>query len=78
MAIGAGALAHWLTGGMVDRIPVIIAWLTLTGVAVCLVPWIAWAFERFDVSRDMPDSDTVIGRIYIDLYVELIRQRAVS
>lgn len=49
----AGALVYLLTQKSI--VPALAtAWLLLTAFALGIVPLVAWAFERFDVSRDVP------------------------
>ena len=53
IAAAAGALAFvLLEGSWIAALAV--AWLTLAALAVLLIPCVAWAFCRFDVSRDTP------------------------
>lgn len=52
-AAALGAAGYWITGGS-WTVTLALAWL---GLAICgcgLVPCVAWAFRKFDVSTDMP------------------------
>lgn len=53
VATGVGALAHSLSGGSWLAAGVA-AWCVLTAWALASIPLVAWAFARFDVSRDVP------------------------
>ena len=52
-AAGLGGLAYWL-GGDSWGLGLVTAWVTLTVVAAATLPGAVWAFQRFDVSADMP------------------------
>jgi len=51
---GAAGLAAFVlsVGSWIAALAV--AWLTLAGIAALLIPCVAWAFRRFDVSTDTP------------------------
>jgi Putative ABC exporter len=54
LAAGIGALVYWLSG----RNPLafgIVAWVVLSAQAAAVLPINAWAFTRYDVSRDTPE-----------------------
>ncbi len=52
-AAAAGALAFAISGGS-WIVTLAVAWLVLAGLAVGIVPCVAWAYRRFDVSIDTP------------------------
>ncbi len=52
-AAAAGALAFAISGGS-WIVALAMAWLVLAGLAVGIVPCVAWAYRRFDVSMDTP------------------------
>lgn len=53
LAAGLGGLAYWLSGWSWPAF-LIASWLSLAVIAVAIVPCIAWAYRRFDVSTDTP------------------------
>lgn len=53
LAAGLGGLAYWLSGWSWPAF-LITSWLSLAVIAVAIVPCIAWAYRRFDVSTDTP------------------------
>jgi hypothetical protein len=48
-----GAIAYWLSGWSWSAF-FITSWLVMLVESAAIIPLIAWAFERFDVSADMP------------------------
>jgi hypothetical protein len=53
LAAGLGGLAYWLSGWAWPAF-LIASWLSLAVIAVAIIPCIAWAYRRFDVSTDTP------------------------
>ncbi len=53
IAFGAGAIVYIATGKSV-MMSGIVAWCVLAGASATVIPASAWAYERFDVSLDMP------------------------
>jgi hypothetical protein len=51
---GAGALAYLVTGGGL-AMAVAVAWVVVAVWGLAAVPAVAWAFTRFDVTRDRAD-----------------------
>ena len=54
VAAGVGALVYWL-GGKNLLASGAVAWVVLSAQAVAVLPLNAWAFTRYDVSRDTPE-----------------------
>jgi hypothetical protein len=52
LAAGIGAAAYYLGGGWPGAM--LASWLMVTVCGLALIPWIALAFDRFDVARDTP------------------------
>ncbi|MEN6495241.1 MAG: putative ABC exporter domain-containing protein [Thermoguttaceae bacterium] len=52
LAAGLGGLVYWLSWSWSAFL--LTSWLALVVVAVAIVPCIAWAYRRFDVSTDTP------------------------
>ncbi|MFH1738281.1 MAG: putative ABC exporter domain-containing protein [bacterium] len=53
LAAGLGFLGFWLAGNSWIVLTVV-SWIVLVLMALAILPYIAWAFERFDVSVDTP------------------------
>lgn len=53
LGAGLGGLTYWLTGGSWAAAG-IMAWLVMALEASALVPCVAWAFNHFDPSTDVP------------------------
>ena len=53
LATGLGAAAYILAGASWTT-ALAVAWITMTGCALALIPLVAWAFIQFDVARDRP------------------------
>jgi hypothetical protein len=53
MAASLGGIAFWVTGQSWLAFT-LVSWVVLVVLATAVVPYLAWAFERFDVSVDTP------------------------
>lgn len=53
LMLAAGGLANWLTGGS-RPVTLVVAWVAAVGTSLLPVPFVAYAFDRFDVARDTP------------------------
>jgi hypothetical protein len=53
LAVGGAGLIAWFTTGSV-WVTFAACWIALCAIAAGLIPAVAWAFARFDVSVDMP------------------------
>lgn len=55
LSAAMGFLVYWLTASVM--LGLILGWIVMAGSALSLVPWIAYAFERFDPSIHVPAGD---------------------
>ena len=53
ISAGLGAIAFFLSG-QAWLVATLVCWFALMGVVIALVQGVAWSFERFDVSVDIP------------------------
>jgi hypothetical protein len=53
LAAGLGGIAYWLSNWAWPAF-LVTSWLALVALAVAMLPCIAWAYCRFDVSVDTP------------------------
>jgi hypothetical protein len=53
MAAAVGAAGYWVTGGSWP-VTLTLSWFALLFCCCLIVPCIAWAYGRFDVSIDTP------------------------
>ena len=53
LSAGLGWLAYWLLGGSKMAFLMIFT-LALYGMSAVIVPYVAWAYDRFDVGEDLP------------------------
>ncbi len=52
VAAGLGFLFYWLLN--LWSVAVLVTWLGVSAASILIVPYIAWSFESFDVSADIP------------------------
>jgi len=52
VAAGLGFLCYWFLS--IWSLAVVITWLVVLAASVLIVPYVAWSFEAFDVSSDIP------------------------